>query len=94
VQINLQKKHYLSSPMEITATYIKENGTEHFNKVYRVGYSAKSVQNATQNFIHRGSPVFGICLFNGGRQNLYNKYAKFYTGGYSYSGYYSPYTLW
>lgn len=52
----------------------------------RIGYSHKVFQDLQQNGIH-GRTGFG-------NQNFYLNYDNFKTGGYFYSGYYNPLSLW
>jgi hypothetical protein len=56
------------------------------NNIIRVGYSSKYIQDRTQNWVHRNLPV--------GYQHYYNQYGPNIEGGYSYSGYYNPFSLW
>ncbi len=56
------------------------------NQVTRVGFSHKVFQDLQQNGIH-GRTKFG-------HQNFYLNYENFETGGYYYSGYYNPLSLW
>jgi len=66
-------------------------GFRNGNSVTRVGYSSRWVQDRTQNWIHRN---FGIGKTSFGYQNYYNDYTKMHEGGYSYSGFYNPFTLY
>lgn len=56
----------------------------------RAGYSHPAFQDKTQNFVHRngflGAPF--------GYQHFYNDYSAFQRGGYFYSGYHNPYSLY
>ena len=56
------------------------------NQIMRIGYSHKVFQDLQQNGIH-GRTGFG-------NQNFYLNYDNFKTGGYFYSGYYNPLSLW
>ena len=56
------------------------------NQITRVGYSHKVFQDLQQNGIH-GRTGFG-------NQNYYLNYENFEAGGYFYSGYYNPLSLW
>ena len=56
------------------------------NQITRIGYSHKVFQDLQQNGIH-GRTGFG-------NQNFYLNYENFKTGGYFYSGYYNPLSLW
>ncbi len=56
------------------------------NSVSRIGYSHPLVQDRTQNVIHKYFPL--------GYQNFYNQYTPSAYGGYGYSGYYNPYSLY
>lgn len=56
------------------------------NKITRVGYSHEAFQDLQQNGIH-GRTGFG-------NQNFYLNYDNFKAGGYFYSGYYNPLSLW
>lgn len=56
------------------------------NQITRVGYSHKVFQDLQQNGIH-GRTGFG-------NQNFYLNYENFKAGGYFYSGYYNPLSLW
>ena len=66
-------------------------GFRNGNEITRFGYSSRWVQDRTQNFIHRN---FGINQLSFGYQNYYNDYSQMKEGLYSYSGFYSPYTLY
>jgi RHS repeat-associated protein len=62
-------------------------GIRNGNTINRIGFSHPSVQDVTQNNVHR--------LFPPGYQNYYNKYGRdFYQGPTNYSGYYNPFSLW
>lgn len=61
-------------------------GIRNGNTINRIGYSHPSVQDVTQNNVHR--------LFPPGYQNYYNKYDYFYYGFTNFSGYYNPFSLW
>jgi hypothetical protein len=54
------------------------------NQVTRIGYSHPMVQNFTQNVIHKYVTPTPYFL----------DYNKFRSGGYFYSGYYNPFSLW
>ena len=56
------------------------------NQITRVGYSHEAFQDLQQNGIH-GRTGFG-------NQNFYLNYDNFKAGGYFYSGYYNPLSLW
>lgn len=70
------------------------NGRVHFapayigyrkgNQITRIGFSHKIIHNLTQNWVHKGF----------GKQNYYMSYDEFRSGGYFYSGYYNPHSLW
>ena len=62
------------------------------NNVSRLGYSHKVFQHAFQNIFTHKSGFAGIMPF--GHANYFLGYDNFYTGPYSYSGYYNPYSLW
>jgi len=55
------------------------------NQTTRIGFSHPMVQNLTQNLIHKTKL---------GSQNYYLNYDDFRSGGYFYSGYYNPHSLW
>jgi len=61
-------------------------GYRNGNNITRVGYSTRYAQAATQNGIHK--------YFGPGRTHYFNRYDDFQRGGYSYSGYNNPYSLW
>ncbi|NOZ33948.1 MAG: hypothetical protein GXO80_01440 [Chlorobi bacterium] len=61
------------------------------NRIERIGYSHKYVQQFFQNYlIHR----HGFGLTTATNQNLYASYDKMYTGIWGYSGWYNPYSIW
>jgi hypothetical protein len=61
-------------------------GYRNGSNVTRVGLQTPYAQAGTQNGIHK--------YFGPGRTNYFNKYDHFQGGGYSYSGYNNPYSLW
>jgi RHS repeat-associated protein len=62
------------------------------SNILRLGYSHEIFQDRTQNWVHRnGFP--GLGWLGIGYQNFYNDYSDFQRGGYRYSGYYNPYSL-
>jgi len=65
-------------------------GYRNGSNVTRIGFSHKMVQDRTQNWVHRN----GFFYMPFGRANYFNDYSEFKTGGYSYSGYNNPYSLW
>jgi hypothetical protein len=59
-------------------------GYRNGNQITRIGYSARWIQDLTQNGIHKTiSPT-----------PFFLNYNYFRTGGYFYSGYYNPHSLW
>jgi RHS repeat-associated protein len=60
--------------------YRSKNG----NQITRIGFSHKVIHNLTQNWVHKGF----------GKQNYYMSYDEFKTGGFFYSGYHNPFSLW
>ncbi len=65
-------------------------GYRHGHNITRVGYSHKSVQDFTQNGVHK----WGFLGSGIGRQNYYANYSRFITGAYFYQGHYNSYSLW
>lgn len=62
-------------------------GIRNGNTINRIGFSHPSVQDVTQNNVHR--------IFPPGYQNYYSKYGRdFYQGPTNYYGYYNPFSLW
>lgn len=59
-------------------------GYKRGNQVTRIGYSHKTVQNLTQNAVHKYLTPTPYFL----------NYNEFKTGGYFYSGYNNPFSLW
>jgi RHS repeat-associated protein len=60
--------------------YRSKNG----NQVTRIGFSHEMVQNLTQNLVHKTI----------GRAPYFLNYDHLISGGYFYSGYYNPFSLW
>jgi len=56
------------------------------NRVSRIGFSSKWIQQVTQNNLHRNGPGFS-------RTNYFNKYEYFYTGGWG-SVSFNPFSLY
>ena len=71
-----------SSPMWI--------GYRNGNNVTRVGYNHPIFQSLTQDVTHKHG-FFGMPF---GHANFFSNYGHFEKGGYSYSGYNNPYSLW
>jgi hypothetical protein len=65
-------------------------GYKNGNNITRVGYSHKMVQDRTQNWVHRN----GFFYMPFGHANFFSNYSNFKKGGFSYSGYNNPYSLW
>ncbi|MDL2223680.1 hypothetical protein LJB98_06280, partial [Bacteroidales bacterium OttesenSCG-928-M11] len=59
-------------------------GYRHGNQITRMGLSHQTIHNLTQNLVHKGF----------GNQNYYMSYDEFRGGGYFYTGYRSPFSLW
>ena len=61
------------------------------NRIERVGYSHRYVQQFFQNWlIHR----HGFGIKEGFNQHLYTNYDNMYEGLWGYSGWYNPYSIW
>ncbi len=62
------------------------------NNVTRIGYSHSTIQHATQNWFAHQRGFGRLGLF--GYANYFKGYDYFDQGGYVYSGYYNPFSLW
>jgi RHS repeat-associated protein len=65
-------------------------GYKNGNNISRIGYSNPIFQDRTQNWVHKN----GFFYAPFGHANFFSNYNQFSSGGYAYSGYNNPYSLW